>query len=302
MDADKRHQLKTNELAEALSKVRDFISEPQMRYWLIGLVVLVVAVVGYRWRTGQQERQMAGAWTELTRVGAMLETDPDAACDDLRALIADSPDGLFAANARVRLGILLRRQAEEDADGSDELLSESVEVLRRIVDDSAAPPALVAAAAFSLGTACESLRDFDGAAAAYQQIIDEQRFTGSPFIGLAARRLDTIDELSVPVHFEPGMPPEPEPKPEPAPEPEPELTPEQWPPPATQPTSAPPARPARPTPRPPSRPHNRPPIPPAPTRREPRRGNPRTPDSHRRDAGPARAAAHPPQAARPAAR
>lgn len=235
MDAEKRHQLKTNELAEALGKIRDFGSDPQTRYWLLGLVILVVAVVGYRWWAGRQQRQSISAWAALAQVGGGPERDVDAIGDELRALIADAPDALFAVNARVRLAILLCRQAEEDTGRSKELLTQAVEVLRQVVDDPVAPPALVAAAAFSLGTSCESLRDFDGATAAYRRITDEPRFAGSPFTDLAARRLETLGELSVPVHFEPGMPPpEPEPEADVESDPEPELEPEEWLP-ATQP-------------------------------------------------------------------
>ena len=34
MDTEKRHQLKTNELAEALAKLRNFWNDPQTVYWL----------------------------------------------------------------------------------------------------------------------------------------------------------------------------------------------------------------------------------------------------------------------------
>ena len=71
------------------------------------------------------------------------------------------------------------------------------------------PGQLAAAAAFSLATSYESLRQFDDAGRMYQLLVDNERFGGTAFPFVAAGRLETLDELRTPVTFQPGLPPEP---------------------------------------------------------------------------------------------
>lgn len=218
MDAEKRHQLKQNELAAVLGKIRDFTNDRPTRYWLVVLLVVAVAVVGYRWWGHLQNRQLASGWSELTEAAPALQGDLEGAVERLHEVIADTSDNTLAASARIRLATALRRQsqAQSQADQREELLNESAATLRVVIDDPQTPAALVATAAFSLGTTYESLGEFDqarldDAAELYRMITTDARFAGNPFTLLAEARLDTIDDLRVTINFVPGMPPQPQP-------------------------------------------------------------------------------------------
>ena len=207
MDAEKRHQLKTNELAEALGKVRDFGGDPQTRYWMIGIAAILVAYAGYRLWNNMAAQRVAAGWHELSQVSA--QDNASVAIDELRTLITQAPNQTAEAVGRIRLAAALRNRADETPAERESLLKEAVETLKPLVSDPNAEASLVAAAAFSLATMNESLREFDAAAVVYKMIVDEKRFEGSPFREASSKRLETLDELRVPIAFEPGMPPEP---------------------------------------------------------------------------------------------
>jgi predicted negative regulator of RcsB-dependent stress response len=209
MDADRRHQLKTNELAEALGKVREIGSDPQSRYWLIGIIVVLAVVGGYRLWSGMQERRVTSAARDLSAAVRQLGTNRVAAIDDLRGLVRRAPTKGLEASARLELGGALRVEAHQSEEQRQALLEESVATLKAVVDDPQMPGQLAAAAAFSLATSYESLRQFDDAERMYQLLVDSERFGGTAFPFVAAGRVETLDELRTPVTFQPGLPPEP---------------------------------------------------------------------------------------------
>lgn len=213
MDADTRHQLKTNELAEALSKLRDFGRDPQTQLWVLVIVVILVAWGGYKYWNYARDSKVAQAWQELEQINRRLiaEGDSTTAVADLQALIDDSSNATVRTTARIRMAATLRQQAEDSPDEYEQLLSKSVAALEPVLEDKDAPPALVAAATFALATDHESLRQFDEAQTLYEQLRDNERFVGSPFHNAADVRLETLDDLRQPVTFLPGSPPPPVP-------------------------------------------------------------------------------------------
>lgn len=254
MDADKRHQLKTNELAAALQRLRDVGRDPTTRYWIIGVVAVVVLVGGYRLWGSVRVSQIANGWWELAQVTAQANQNPAGTAEGLRRVIADAPDRTLAAHARLRLAGTLRAQAHAQPTGGEALLREAIEILRGLCDDPATPRELVPPAAFSLGTSYESLRDFDSAAAAYRGIVADPRSAGTMFRELAEQRLATLDELRTPIAMAAGTRP---------PETQPATTPQMSP--LTDPLMGPPIAPAPPTdqPLPPPVPQPQAPPPPA---------------------------------------
>ena len=90
MDADTRHQLKQNELAEMLSKLAD-LRDPKFLYTAGALVVIVVAVLAwYGWRYTQRQALEQG-WQRLAKASTALMADDPAAVagaeNDLRAMV-----------------------------------------------------------------------------------------------------------------------------------------------------------------------------------------------------------------------
>lgn len=204
MDADTRHQLKSNELAEFFARAAEF-RDRRVNAVVIALIALLALYAGYRfwdWRTGVAAEN---AWA---RLGAVGSTDPslgDAPLDSLRKVIEDGAPPAVEAMARLRLAnaLLARGLA-----GDSGRLAEAALQLEAILGGDA-PALLRAAAMFQLANVLESQRDFGRARETYQKLASDPAFIGSPFIRLAAERLTSLDSLPVTIELRPGLPPPP---------------------------------------------------------------------------------------------
>lgn len=206
MKADTRHQLKTNELGEALLKVRFWFEKNWRNVALVGgsALVLIVAVNIWRW---SHASAVDAAWARLFEIETTGEADPAAAIQRLRDLASSSGDPVISVIARYRAGCALLHHAGRDPANRPQLLEESIASLKLVFDDSAAPPTIAAAAGFALASAFENKRDFDAAKSAYDAIVKNNRFDGTPYQNLAAVRSTELDELrTITVRFEPGRP------------------------------------------------------------------------------------------------
>jgi len=204
MDADTRHQLKQNELAQALRQLWDF-SDRRTVAWLGVIVVIALAYAGYKIWGWRQQGQLITAQQTLASVNAVDASLGDAPLAQLRQLIANNTEPGLVAISRLQLaqGLEARTQG---AHGPAKL-SEAETEYKAVLDVAAAPNHIKAAAAYRLGILYETKRDFAKAREAYTMLSEEQRFKGSPFMELAAMRLQQLDELAIPVQFEPGVKP-----------------------------------------------------------------------------------------------
>lgn len=213
MDADTRHQLKQNELAQALGKIRT-LGDRQLIGWIAVLVVIAASYTGYRMYKGGKAAALEGGWAQLANAGSVFNpvNSPEADAQ-LRALIADQSDPTLLSSARLTLAQTLVRAAYNETQRRELLLKEAEALLRQIIDDPAAPGSVAAAATYAIGSVYESLGQFEQAKASYADLADNARFAGSPFVSIGAERRDSVDELAkTKVVFEPGDPPPP-PKP-----------------------------------------------------------------------------------------
>ncbi len=213
MDADTRHALKQNELAEALVKLRN-LDNPTTRYILIGLAVLIVLVGVWKLYAYAQTQALETGWKQFSELDQRL-SDPDpakaaAARDELRKLAAGASNSDLAGHAWVRYAGACLEQAVKAPEQADALLREATQALEQVTAGRAAP--LVRAAAwFALGTAYEGQRDWDKARQAYEMLTSRDgAFAASPFVFAARERLSNLAELATPIVFAPGGPPLPE--------------------------------------------------------------------------------------------
>lgn len=209
MDAEQRHALKTNELAETLMKLREW-GERWLNHILIGVTLVALSVAAYKFWSWRSESALAKQWSELGTINPDDPTAGDAPIDQLRKLIAEASDPTLQTLARIRLAdALIERAAESDAAAR---LSDATRELTAAYESSSTPDALKAALLYQLAVAHESLRDFGAAREAYTTIRNDPRFEGSPFRTLVEDRLATLDEIARKVELLPGFaPPPPEP-------------------------------------------------------------------------------------------
>jgi len=204
MDARTRHQLKTNELAEALARLREF-SDRRALYLFVVVAVVVLVYAGYRLHEWQSRQTLAaGWWTLATQVNTRDPTQ-DAPIRKLRELLDTYRDPGLHAAARLRLGVLLRRKALLTGDA--QARQEAIETLQAIVDDPQTPPGFRAGALYTLGLAYEDRRDLEQARQAYERLVQGEEFAGVPYVDLARQRLESLSETTGPVALVPGFPP-----------------------------------------------------------------------------------------------
>jgi len=204
MDADTRHQLRQNELAEALARLRDFTDRRTLA-WLGVIVAIALAYGGYRYWRWRQEVQLAQSFRVLSTVNALAPELGEAPLEQLRELIAKTSDPAVRALARLELAQGLEARAVRDGDPAR--LAEAEAEYQKLMQMPGVPNHLKAAALYRLGMVYESQRDFARARQAFTTLSTDPRFEGTPQKTRATLRLGELDELAVAVHFEPGAKP-----------------------------------------------------------------------------------------------
>jgi tetratricopeptide (TPR) repeat protein len=204
MDADTRHQLRQNELAEALAKLKDF-GDRRTVAWSALILVIALGYVGYKFWRWRQHNQVVAAYEALGGVDPTDASLGDAPLTRLRELIAGNSQPGLVALSRLRLAQGL--EARGQIAGGSEKLAEAEAEYQAVLNMPDAPSEFKAAATYRLGLLYETRRDFDQARATYGNLSKDQRFAGSPFVELAAERLNQLDELVKPIVFKPGVEP-----------------------------------------------------------------------------------------------
>jgi hypothetical protein len=204
MDADTRHQLRQNELAEALSKIWD-LSDRRSLTWLGVIVVIALAYAGYKYWGWRQQADLIQAERVLSSLNPADPSLGNAPLDQLRRLIAENSDPGLLGRAR----LLLAQGLEARGLGADgaEKLQQAERVYQEILAMPQAPAAVKAPATYRLGILYETRRDFESARKTYTSLSTDSGLAGSPFTKLAEARLESLDELSKPVEFEAGVRP-----------------------------------------------------------------------------------------------
>jgi len=202
MDADTRHSLKQNELAEALSRI-DF-HDKRLLTWL-GVILLVAVVYSGVKLWGWQSRRAADAdWDALADIAPAAVNLGDAPLDQLRRLADASSGPTVEAISRLRLvrGLWARAHG-----APGEWTNEAMRELEAVRNAGDVPAALRATALYMIGKVHETRREFDAAAKCYQELQTSAEFAGSPFVELADMRAENLARLREPVPFQAGIAP-----------------------------------------------------------------------------------------------
>lgn len=224
MDAETRHELKTNRLYEFLLKAKEWLDK-WLNAILIAITIIFLAIAGWRWWSARQQSAVDRAWGVIAESRVEAADIGDQPLEELRALAAEGVDPTVVAVARIRLADGLAYRATGPATTAK--LAEAEQALNAVIDSAEVSPLIRAGALYRLACVLESQRKFDAARTAYERLRDSA-FADSPYYAIAADRITSLDNLPKNVDFLPGSAPVEAPK-----IPEPTSTP------ASAPTSAP---------------------------------------------------------------
>jgi predicted negative regulator of RcsB-dependent stress response len=211
MDAKTRHELKQNELAEALERLRHF-DNPTTRWTLLIVAVALALAAAWMLWTYQRAHALEESWQNMALIQSKLSNpDPSTvavARVDLEALVEDAAQPSVRNYGQLRLACAKIEEAIAQPSQREPLLREAVTLLEKLTTSGNGDPLLEAAARFALGTAYESLREPDRARAQYDALVSrEARFAGSPYLERSRTRLENMDEVTAQIQLLPGDPP-----------------------------------------------------------------------------------------------
>jgi len=222
MKAQRRHELKTNELAQWLADLPDFWRKNARGLLYVTVVVIVVAVVAYfvsnskRLARRQNDLRVSQLISSVSarkmRAAAAATQGQDASGELLEiAFMLDSAaqqtkDDTLAALALIKQGEVLRAEshykaASIDHEAFEQQINRATRCYKRGLDKAPGNVNLAAMAKFGLGLCAEELRDFDEAQKIYREITECPDYKSTVFAVQAKERLETMADYKEQVFF-----------------------------------------------------------------------------------------------------
>lgn len=223
MDADRRHELKDNDLAVALGQTRDFLDRHGKEIGIAALVILgIMAAVTFAMRS--RAAAVEDVWR---RRGELKFDDIDAgkkSLDSLESLAKEHSDPTFVMSAILDQGQKALRLAQMATVPPDKELNERArKSFTELKSRFGSNPVALGAALLGLATVAENDFVLDGdlkhkeeAKGLLDQVVKETKLNGMPYQGTALDRLKTLDQIFVKVVVAPAPPPPPAPATDPA--------------------------------------------------------------------------------------
>lgn len=242
MRAEDRHRLKTNELAQKLSELPEYLGKHSKTISIVLATAVVVCVVGYFWRSAQNKAYLRQneAFQELFPQIAQAQNNAATAAQDPKAQSETNSytiDAILGTLANVSaktqgtpLGMMaLLQQADlkrSELYYSNRLLSDeerenicrtAESLYNQILSQYPNYPQALGTAKLGLALVAEDRGDWEKAKAVYEDILAETdgKLAGTSFPLLAQKQLRRIDEIAISIEF-PDIEPEPEEQKEPA--------------------------------------------------------------------------------------
>jgi predicted negative regulator of RcsB-dependent stress response len=230
MKSEHRHELKTNELAEWLANLPEWLKENSKS--LIAMAAIIIAVLGfYGWRRYDRnvvqvrERDeftslLNSASSEKMQVAVRQSQGTDSShyliplATNLKSFAENTSKKNMAALALIKEAETLRaelhyRLAAVSKQDFTEQINRAKASYTEAVSKSSSNPQLMAAAKFGLGLCAEELDDFDQARQIYQEIVSNASFEGTVSLVQAQQRLKYMSDYENDIVFKPGPKKEP---------------------------------------------------------------------------------------------
>jgi hypothetical protein len=225
MKSEERHKLKTNELAESLSKLPSYLAMHGKNLFM-GLLILIAVIVGGAmwWRLHQTEQERLGLMlvnltvedTQNRQMAAMRSRDEKAVgsyiitpvIEGLSELVKQSDGSPISMNAMLQEAetkhseLLFSNQLMTD-EQKNEIYKRMESLYQRVLNEYPNNVMGQGGARMGLGLLAEDQQDFEKAKSLYQQIASEAdtRFAGTQFPLQAEKRLKLLNDINKPIEF-----------------------------------------------------------------------------------------------------
>lgn len=224
MKAKRRQELKTNELATALTQLREWHDRNSTMIWGVVLGIVVVLLVSTLWYRSSVNRQ-AEDWNRFYTLRQQLaaamqgqsETDPQVTLRELSDLASNAGDAKIRNSASLTVASFAWNlaQAPGTAD-TTAMMSDAQASLKRVIDARKAADVTRLVAKLGQAAIRENAGEFDAAKAIYKEIAEDKSAEPTGLATLATTALERLDQPIVTRAFPP--------KPAPTTQPSPDLT------------------------------------------------------------------------------
>ncbi|OHB67781.1 MAG: hypothetical protein A2Y77_05735 [Planctomycetes bacterium RBG_13_62_9] len=224
MKSDHRHELKTNELADWMAHLPEWVH--QNRNSIIGVAALcLVAFAVYFWSFYRRNVVVVRNRTQLTnlltQVPQQMSNIARAGTDqsyvllpianDLDEFAQTTSNDDMAALALIQRAVALRaelhyRLADVPREELTKRIAEAQASYQQALDRKPSNPALAAAAHFGLGLCEEEVGNFDKAAEVYRTVAQKPEYAGTAAQEAAAFRLKIMGDYETNLVFKPAPP------------------------------------------------------------------------------------------------
>ncbi|MBI4717639.1 MAG: hypothetical protein HY763_07535 [Planctomycetes bacterium] len=214
MRADRRHELKENDLAHALEVAKVYLHENGKRLGLaVTAVIVIFAVVTVAVRT--RAANIEDAWRRRSELSYKSADEARQSLEKLSAMVKESADIGFALSGLVDLGMQSLRYAQESAAPPDpDFNALARQAFEDLLARFPANPLAAGMAHSGLATVAENAFVLDQNPSHKEEarrhlsaIVDNASFQGLPFYRRAADRLAAIDRTFSVVRFAAAPPP-----------------------------------------------------------------------------------------------
>lgn len=200
MKAERRHELKGNDLALLMDRISAYLQENggRVAFAVVGVLV-VIAVLGIVVRS--RANALEDAWQTRRSLSFIDLEKGRRSLDELNGLIETAGDRGFVMAALIdsgRYGLELAAQTEDHPD--PELNEKARAAFARLLSEFPKNPLAVGAARCGLAVVEENAFALDGelihkaqAKEHLQAIVDNPKFAGMPFYRIATERLENMD-------------------------------------------------------------------------------------------------------------
>ena len=218
MDAEHRHELKTNELADFLGHLPEFIRKYSNQ--IIGVILILIALVviplysRMRRQTALAEEAAMISKIQIARESMfkaaqdMDSTNPaaaiTAAAEDLEEAVQTTKNANLAALALLEKSELLRAELHLSKEVTADMISANLSKARTACEqafEKAQSSTLKGLAELGLGLCAEEAGEYDNAREIYQKIVEKTEYTGTGVIEQAQRRLLSLNDHMEKVTF-----------------------------------------------------------------------------------------------------